>query len=132
MRLGDNMKLSSFDIIVGNTIVSGIHRSRFSDINGVDPKITKRYNDLVESIKSWDHNDSSTIHILDINKKINDFESLLKLKIHVGIDIIRYSINTLFEDDFKRRIVKTDADAFSVFLKCDSIAKIIKHYRRKG
>lgn len=125
------MKLSSFDIIVGNTIVSGISRSIFSEINGVDPKITDRYNDLLESIKSWDHNDPNTIHILDINKKINDFETLLKLKIHVGIDIIRYAINTLLEDEFKRRIVKTDADAFSVFLKCGSVPNLIKHYRRK-
>lgn len=124
------MKISSFDVIVANAIVDGINKSRFSDILGVDSEITESYNSLLTNIKSWDFNDPKSIHILDINHGINKFESLLKLKIHVGIDIIRYSMEILFEDEFKRRIHTIDNDAFTVLLKCDRINKIIKHYRR--
>ena len=125
------MKISSFDVIIVDRIVDAIHKSHFSDIVGVDSEITDKYNNLLESIRIWDFTNPESIHIQEINKQLANFETLLKFKMHVNIIIIRYAIDLLFEDEFKRRIIKTDPDAFSVFLKCNNISKIIRHYRRK-
>lgn len=124
------MKKSSFDALIAHYMVGKISRSRFVEMSGVSSNITAGYNSLVDHIRSWNFEDPKSVSIHDIYHNLNQFESLLKNEIHVNIEIIRYSIELLFIDEFIRQINKKDSNASSVLSKCDNLHKIIKHYRR--